>query len=165
MVVLAFEMAMCVLQRRIWHGARSSRAEIQILAAHRVRLRSSVVVTDEARDPRGAPEKGHSGHCPKEASVAEYIAKLRDSRLAGDVPTVTVVTVTEFEAAALALEEFRQRGVAFDGETGLEMLEGNVTASKPVPVKDILYWLRNRPEGQALVHRDRLQPLLEYVKQ
>ena len=43
--------------------------------------------------------------------------------------------MTEFEAAALALEEFRERGVQFDGESGLELLEGNVTASKPVPVK------------------------------
>ena len=69
--------------------------------------------------------------------MAEYIAKLRDPRLGEEIPVVSIDSVTEFEAAALALEHFRQRGVRFDGESGLELLEGNVTASKPVPVKEI----------------------------
>lgn len=97
--------------------------------------------------------------------MAEYVAKLRDRRLgAGPAPTEVINTLTEFEAAALALEKFRRQGLQFDGRSGLEILEGNVTASKPVDVKDILYWLRNRPEGQALVVKDGLQGLLEYVK-
>ena len=95
--------------------------------------------------------------------MAEYIVKLHGRKAAQEVPTVTIDTLTEFEAAALGLEQFRRRGVSFDGHTGVELLEGNVTASKPVPVKDIMYWLRNRPEGQALAKRDRLEGLLEYV--
>lgn len=97
--------------------------------------------------------------------MAEYIAKLRDKRLRGDLPTVEVETLTEFEAAAIALERFRRMGLQFDGRSGIELLEGNVTASKPVDVKDITYWLRNRPEGQALVERDGLHALLDYVKE
>jgi hypothetical protein len=96
--------------------------------------------------------------------MAEYIAKLRDRRLGGEIPVVTIDSVTEFEAAALALEQFRQRGVVFDGESGLELLEGNVTASKPVPVKEIMHWLRDRVEGQALVKRDGLEGLLDYAR-
>ena len=96
--------------------------------------------------------------------VAEYIAKLHDHRLGAEIPSATVGTVTEFEAAALALEEFRKRGVQFDGESGLELLEGNVTASKPVPVKEIMYWLREKHEGQALAKRDGLERLLDYVR-
>jgi hypothetical protein len=96
--------------------------------------------------------------------MAEYIAKLRDQRLGEEIPTARIDTVTEFEAAALALEVFRQRGVQFDRESGLELLEGNVTASKPVPVKDIMYWLRDKPEGQALAKRDGLERLLDYVR-
>jgi hypothetical protein len=38
-----------------------------------------------------------------------------------------------------------------------------VRASKPVPVKEIMYWLRNKPEGQALAKRDGLERLLDYV--
>jgi hypothetical protein len=71
--------------------------------------------------------------------------------------------LTEFEAAALGLEHLRRRGVQFDGDSGVELLEGNVTASKPVPVKEIMYWLRNKAEGQALAKRDGLQGLLDYV--
>jgi hypothetical protein len=96
--------------------------------------------------------------------MAEYIAKLHDHRLGDETPSATIGTVTEFEAAALALEEFRKRGVQFDGESGLELLEGNVTASKPVPVKEIMYWLREKPEGQALAKRDGLERLLDYVR-
>ena len=96
--------------------------------------------------------------------MAEYIAKLRDHRLGEEVPSATIDTLTEFEAAALALEQFRRRGVNFDGESALELLEGNVTASKPVPVKEIMYWLRNKSEGQSLAHRDGLEGLLEYVR-
>jgi hypothetical protein len=96
--------------------------------------------------------------------MAEYIVKLHDRRLGSETPTATIDTLTEFEAAALALEEFRRRGVQFDGESRIEVLEGNVTASKPVPVKDIMYWLRNNAEGQALAKRDGLEQLLEYVK-
>jgi hypothetical protein len=96
--------------------------------------------------------------------MAEYIAKLRDHRLGEEIPITRIDTVTEFEAAALALEEFRKRGVQFDRESGLELLEGNVTASKPVPVKDIMYWLRDKPEGQALAKRDGLERLLDYVR-
>jgi hypothetical protein len=96
--------------------------------------------------------------------MAEYVAKLHDRRLGAEIPVARIESVTEFEAAALALEHFRQRGVTFDGESGLELLEGNVTASKPVPVKEIMYWLRNRGEGQALAKRDGLEQLLEYVR-
>jgi hypothetical protein len=99
-----------------------------------------------------------------EVSMAEYIAKLHDHRLGAEIPSATIGTVTEFEAAALALEEFRKRGVQFDGESGLELLEGNVTASKPVAVKEIMYWLRDKPEGQALAKRDGLERLLDYVR-
>jgi hypothetical protein len=104
------------------------------------------------------------GAAPREVSMAEYIAKLHDHRLGEEIPSATIGTVTEFEAAALALEEFRKRGVQFDGESGLELLEGNVTASKPVPVKEIMYWLRDKPEGQALAKRDGLERLLDYVR-
>ena len=96
--------------------------------------------------------------------MAEYIAKLRDHRLGEEIPTTRIDTVTEFEAAALALDEFRERGVRFDGESGLELLEGNVTASKPVPVKEMMYWLREKAEGQALAKRDGLERLLDFVK-
>jgi hypothetical protein len=96
--------------------------------------------------------------------MAEYIAKLHDRKLGAEVPTATIETVTEFEAAALALEQFRQRGVPFDGHSGLELLEGNVTASTPVRVKEIMYWLRHKGEGQALARRDGLERLLDYVK-
>jgi hypothetical protein len=99
----------------------------------------------------------------REAGMAEYIAKLHDRRAGQDAPTATIDTVTEFEAAALALEQFRRQGVSFDGDSGLELLEGNVRASKPVPVKEIMYWLRNKPEGQALAKRDGLERLLDYV--
>ena len=95
--------------------------------------------------------------------MAEYIAKLHDRRAGPNAPTATINTVTEFEAAALALERFRQQGIAFDGDSGLELLEGTVRASKPVPVREIMYWLRNKPEGQALAKRDGLERLLEYV--
>jgi hypothetical protein len=108
--------------------------------------------------------KVHELSILREALMAEYIAKLHNQQGGAEIPTVKVDTITEFEAAALALEQFRQRGVPFDGQTGIELLEGTVTASKPVPVRDILYWLRNKPEGLALVKRDGLGGLLDYVK-
>lgn len=96
--------------------------------------------------------------------MADYVARLRRTRSDdANAPSVEVDALTEFEAAAVALNLFRQRGERFDASTGLELLQGNVTHSKPVPVKDIMYWLRSRPEGQALVQKDGLQPLLDYV--
>jgi hypothetical protein len=95
--------------------------------------------------------------------MADYIAKLRNDADGGLAPEIEADAVTEFEAAALALKRFHQQGVPFDARTGLELLQGNVTHSKPVPVKDIIYWLRNKKEGRALVEKDGLQPLLEYV--
>jgi|SRR5215208_4850806 len=97
--------------------------------------------------------------------MAEYIAKLRRHRTGEDAhpPEIVIDAVTEFEAAALALNHFVRSGEQFTGESGLELLQGNVTASKPVDVKDIVYWLRNKPEGRALVERDNLQPLLDYL--
>ena len=98
--------------------------------------------------------------------MADYIAKLRRPGAdAGQAPQIEVDAVTEFEAAAIALNRFHQMGEAFDATTGLEILQGNVTHSKPVPVRDIVYWLRNKQEGQALVRKDGLQPLLDYVRE
>ena len=96
--------------------------------------------------------------------MADYIVKLwRNHPHDTQVPKVDVEAVTEFEAAAIGLNKHRQLGEQFDGGTGVEILQGNITHSKPVAVKDILYWLRNRPEGQALTQKDGLQPLLDYV--
>lgn len=96
--------------------------------------------------------------------MADYIAKLRQGHAQNtDDPTVEVEALTEFEAAAVALNRFLQAGEKFDASTGLELLQGNVTHSKPVPVKDIVHWLRDRPEGRALAERDNLQSLLDYV--
>jgi hypothetical protein len=96
--------------------------------------------------------------------MAEYVAKLHDDvRFSGESPTLRVEALTEFEACALAREAFRRRGVVFGPESGLEVLQGNVTSSKPVPVKEILFWWRNKPEGQALERRDGLQELLACV--
>ena len=90
--------------------------------------------------------------------------KLHDRRAGQDPPTVTLDTLTEFEAAALGLERLRQRGVQFDGDSGVELLEGNVTASKPVPVKEIMWTgCGTSSKGQALAKRDGLQGLLDYV--
>jgi hypothetical protein len=98
--------------------------------------------------------------------MAEYIVKLT-KRNAPDahVPQVTADAVTEFEAAAIGLNRLRERGEDFSAETGVEILQGNVTSTMPVPVRNITSWLRNRPEGRALVERDGLQPLLDYVKE
>jgi hypothetical protein len=96
--------------------------------------------------------------------MAEYIARLwRNHPHDIEVPSVQVNALTEFEAAAVALNTFREMGEEFSANSGLELLQGNVTHSKPVSVKDIVYWLRSRPEGVALVEKDRLQALLEYV--
>lgn len=98
--------------------------------------------------------------------MAEYTVKLRRTESSGSpVPAVEVDALTEFEAAAVGLNELRARGERFDAETGVEIVQGTVTETRPVPVKDIVYWLRNRREGQALAERDRLEPLLEYVKE
>jgi hypothetical protein len=97
--------------------------------------------------------------------MSEYTVMLRKTdRHDEDVPKVEVDALTEFEAAAVGLDRFRQMGEQFSAATGVEILQGNVRASKPVPVKDITYWLRNKPEGHAIVKRDGLQPLLDYVK-
>ncbi len=97
--------------------------------------------------------------------MAEYTVKLRRSDSTDSpVPEVEVDALTEFEAAAVGLNQLRARGERFDAETGVEIVQGTVTETKPVPVKDIVYWLRNRREGQALTERDRLEPLLEYMK-
>jgi hypothetical protein len=97
--------------------------------------------------------------------MAEYTVKLStDDREAARAAQVEVDALTEFEAAAVGLNELRQRGEPFTGATGVEILQGNVTETKPVPVRDITYWLRNKAAGQELVERDGLQPLLDYVK-
>ena len=97
--------------------------------------------------------------------MAEYTVKLlRHDPEGGRVPQVEVDALTEFEAAAVGLNQLRQIGEPFAGNTGVEIVQGNVTETKPVPVRDITYWLRNKAAGQELVVRDGLQPLLEYVK-
>jgi hypothetical protein len=98
--------------------------------------------------------------------MAEYIVKiLRTDQADPHVPKVEVSALTEFEAAAKGLNQLRERGEQFSAQTGVEILQGNVTGTKPIPVKDILYWLRNRNEGQTLARRDGLQPLLDYVNE
>ena len=97
--------------------------------------------------------------------MAEYIVKLlRNDPEGGRVPQIEVDAITEFEAAAVGLNQLRQSGEPFQGDTGVEIVQGNVTETKPVPVKDITSWLRNKAAGQELVERDGLQPLLDYVK-
>ena len=98
--------------------------------------------------------------------MSEYTVKLvKDDKDEGRrVPHVEVDALTEFEAAAVGLNRFREMGEQFDGRTGVEITQGTVTETKPVPVRDIVHWLRDRREGQTLAERDGLGPLLEYVK-
>jgi hypothetical protein len=115
----------------------------------------------ELPTPTAGAMLGEGGH-----AMSEYTVMLRRTdRHEDDVPKVEVNALTEFEAAAVGLDRFRQMGEQFSGGTGVEIVQGNVRASKPVPVKDITYWLRNKPEGHAIVERDRLQSLLDYVKE
>jgi hypothetical protein len=98
--------------------------------------------------------------------MSEYTVKLvKGDKEEGRMPQVEVDALTEFEAAAVGLNRFRELGEEFDGRTGVEIIQGNVTETKPVPVKDIVHWLRDRREGQALAERDGLGPLIEYVKE
>lgn len=96
--------------------------------------------------------------------MSEYAVQLwRNHPHDTHVPKVDVDALTEFEAAALALDRFRQMGEEFGPKTGVEILQGNVTHSAPVAVADIMKWLRHGPEGQALVEKDGLHALLDFV--
>jgi hypothetical protein len=79
--------------------------------------------------------------------MSEYTVKLVKDKDEGRTPEVHVDALTEFEAAAVGLNRFRELGEPFDSHTGVEIVQGNVTETKPVPVKDIVHWLRDRREG------------------
>ena len=70
--------------------------------------------------------------------MAEYTVKLRRSDSTDSpVPEVEVDALTEFEAAAVGLNQLRARGEGFEVETDVEIVQGTVTETKPVPVKRI----------------------------